>query len=47
VLGQLILPEVAANLAFAEQGKVAYITATSSIYKLALRTPGTMPLYQR
>jgi len=47
VLGQLVLPEVAANLAFAEQGKVAYITATSSIYKLALRTAGTMPLYQR
>jgi gluconolactonase len=47
VLGQLILPEVAANLAFAEQGKAAYITATSSIYRVALRTPGTMPLYQR
>lgn len=47
VLGQLVLPEPAANLAFAEQGKVAYITATSSIYKLALRTPGMMPLYQR
>lgn len=47
VLGQLIVPEVAANLAFAEQGKVAYITATSSIYKIALRTPGVMPLYQR
>jgi len=47
VLGLLVLPEAAANLAFAEQGKVAYITATSSIYKLALRTPGTMPLYQR
>jgi len=47
VLGQLVLPEVAANLAFAEQGKVAYITASSSIYKLGLRTPGTMPLYQR
>ncbi|HEY0687313.1 MAG TPA: SMP-30/gluconolactonase/LRE family protein [Steroidobacter sp.] len=47
VLGQLVLPEVAANLAFAEQGKVAYITATSSIYKIALRTAGTMPLYQR
>ncbi|HEY5757848.1 MAG TPA: SMP-30/gluconolactonase/LRE family protein [Steroidobacter sp.] len=47
VLGQLVLPEVAANLAFVEQGKMAYITATSSIYKLALRTTGTMPLYQR
>jgi len=47
VLGQLVLPEAAANLAFAEQGKVAYITATSSIYRLALRTRGAMPLYQR
>jgi gluconolactonase len=47
VLGQIVLPEVAANLAFAEQGKVVYITASSSIYKLALRTPGTMPLHQR
>lgn len=47
VLGQLVLPEAAANLAFAEQGKVAYITATSSIYKIALRTPGAMPLYRR
>jgi gluconolactonase len=47
VLGQLVLPEVAANLAFAEQGKVAYITATSSIYRVELRTPGTMPLYLR
>jgi gluconolactonase len=47
VLGQLVLPEVAANLAFAEQGKAAYITATSSIYKVSLRTPGSMPLYQR
>ncbi|GFE80098.1 gluconolactonase [Steroidobacter agaridevorans] len=47
VLGQIVLPEVAANLAFAEQGKVIYITASSSIYKLAVRTPGAMPLYQR
>jgi gluconolactonase len=38
VLGLIVLPEVAANLAFAEQGKVAYITASSSIYKLSLRT---------
>lgn len=47
VLGQLVLPEVAANLAFAEQGAVAYITATSSIYRVKLRTRGVMPLYQR
>jgi gluconolactonase len=47
VLGQIVLPEVAANLAFAERGKVAYITASSSIYRVALRTAGTVPLYQR
>lgn len=47
VLGQLVLPEVAANVAFAEKGKVAYITATSSIYRVGVRTPGTLPLYQR
>ena len=47
VLGQIALPEVAANLGFAEQGKTVYITASSSIYRLRLRTPGTMPIYQR
>lgn len=47
VLGRVVLPEVAANLAFADQGTVAYITATSSIYKIAVRTPGIMPLYRR
>jgi gluconolactonase len=47
VIGQLILPEVAANLAFADDGKTAYITASSSIYKLSLATPGNMPLYRR
>jgi gluconolactonase len=47
VLGQIVLPEVAANLAFAEDGKTAYITASSSIYKLKLTTPGNMPLYRR
>jgi gluconolactonase len=47
VLGQIVLPEVAANLAFAEDGRTAYITASSSIYKLKLTTPGNMPLYRR
>ena len=47
VLGQIVLPEVAANLAFADKGRTAYITASSSIYRLSLATPGTMPLYQR
>lgn len=47
ILGQLVLPEVAANLAFADAGKTAYITASSSIYRLSLATPGVMPVYQR
>jgi gluconolactonase len=47
VLGQLVLPEAAANLAFAGDGRTAYITASSSIYKLKLATPGTMPIFQR
>lgn len=47
ILGQLVLPEVAANLAFADAGKTAYITASSSIYRLSLATPGIMPVYQR
>jgi gluconolactonase len=46
VLGQIKLPEVAANLAFADAGKTAYITASTSIYRLRVATPGEMPLYQ-
>ena len=45
VLGQIKLPEVAANLAFADEGKTAYITASTSIYRLRVATPGEMPLY--
>ncbi|MFL6550006.1 MAG: SMP-30/gluconolactonase/LRE family protein [Povalibacter sp.] len=47
VLGQIVLPEVAANLAFAEDGRTLYITASSSIYRLKLATPGNLPLYRR
>ncbi|WP_420139862.1 SMP-30/gluconolactonase/LRE family protein [Sphingomonas sp.] len=47
VLGQIKLPEVAANLAFAEDGHVLYITASSSIYRLRTRVGGEMPLYRR
>jgi gluconolactonase len=47
VLGQIVLPEVAANLAFAEDGKTLYITASSSIYRLKLASPGNLPIYQR
>jgi len=47
VLGQIVLPEVAANIAFADGGRYAYITASTSIYRLAVATPGMMPLYQK
>ena len=47
VLGQIKLPEVAANLAFADAGKTAYITASTSIYRLAVATAGEMPVYSR
>jgi gluconolactonase len=47
VLGQIVLPEVAANIGFADGGRYAYITASTSIYRLAVATPGMMPLYQQ
>jgi len=47
VLGQLILPETAANLAWGDDGKTAYITASTSIYKLRMRINGNLPVYQR
>ncbi len=47
VLGQIKLPEAAANLAWGDDGKSVYITATSSIYRLRLRISGNLPLYNR
>jgi len=47
VLGQIKLPEVAANLAWADDGTTLYITASTSIYRLKVKTPGKMPLYQK
>lgn len=47
VLGQIKLPEVAANLAFAEDGKTVYITASTSVYRLHTKIPGEMPLYSK
>jgi gluconolactonase len=47
VLGQIVLPEVAANIGFADGGRHAYITASTSIYRLAVATRGMMPLYQK
>lgn len=45
VLGQIKLPEVAANLGFADGGYTLYITASTSIYRLHVKTPGEIPLY--
>jgi gluconolactonase len=45
VLGQIKLPEVAANLAWGDDGKTAYITASKSVYRLRLLIPGALPLY--
>jgi gluconolactonase len=47
VLGQLKLPETAANLAWGDDGKTAYITAFTSIYKLRMRIAGNLPVYHR
>ncbi len=46
LLGQLVFPEVAANLAWGgDDGKTAYFTAATSIYKLPVKVPGQLPLY--
>jgi gluconolactonase len=45
VLGQIKLPEVAANLAWAEDGYTLYITASKSIYRLKASIAGQMPLF--
>ena len=47
VLGRIVLPEVVANLAFAEDGKTVSLTATSSVYRLGAKVPGEIPLYYR
>jgi len=47
ILGQIKLPETAANLAWGDDGKTAYITASSKIYRLRMRIGGNLPVYQR
>jgi gluconolactonase len=44
VLGQIKLPEVAANLAWGDDGKTLYITASHSVYKLRTSVMGHLPL---
>jgi gluconolactonase len=45
VLGQIKLPEVAANLGWADDGKTVYIAGSSSIYRMKLAGRGEVPLY--
>ncbi len=47
VLGQIRLPQTAANLAFADSGYTVYITAQTTVYRLHIPAPGELPLYQR
>jgi gluconolactonase len=46
LLGKIVLPEVTANLAWGgDDGKTAYFTAATSIYKLQVKIPGQLPVY--
>ncbi len=47
VLGRIVLPEVAANLAFADDGHTLYITASTSVYRLRTAVAGILPRYTR
>ncbi|WP_246616591.1 SMP-30/gluconolactonase/LRE family protein [Sphingomonas yunnanensis] len=47
VLGRIVLPEVAANLAFAGDGHTLYITASTSVYRLRTTVAGVLPRYAR
>jgi gluconolactonase len=47
LLGQIVLPEVTSNLAWGgDDGKTAYFTAATSIYKIAVKIPGQLPVYR-
>jgi gluconolactonase len=47
LLGRIVLPEVAANVVWGgADGKTAYFTGSTSIYRLPLKIPGSLPLYR-
>ena len=43
LLGRIVLPELAANLAWGEDGSVLFLTARTSVYRLATKTRGALP----
>jgi gluconolactonase len=47
VLGQIVLPEVAANLAFGGDGHTLWITASTSVYRLNTKVAGVLPRYMK
>ena len=47
VLGQILLPEVAANLAWGDDGSTLYITARTHIYRLHTLVQGYLPAFHR
>jgi gluconolactonase len=47
VLGQIVIPEIVANVAFAEDGRTVYLTGSTSLYRLHSKVPGEIPIYYR
>jgi gluconolactonase len=47
VLGQIVIPEIVANVGFAEDGKTVYLTGSTSIYRLHSKIAGEIPMYYR
>jgi gluconolactonase len=47
VLGQLVIPEIVANIGFAEDGKTVYLTGSTSVYRLHSKIAGEVPMYYR
>jgi len=43
LLGRIISPELPANLAWGEDGSVLFLTARTSVYRLATKTRGMLP----
>jgi gluconolactonase len=47
VLGQIVIPEIVANVGFAEDGRTVYLTGSTSIYRLHSKVMGEIPMYYR
>ena len=45
LLGRIHMPEVTANLGFAEDGNAVWMTASTSVYRLPIKGVGALPRY--